>query len=571
MAPSRPLKTQMKRIFTTAVLVAAMTAVPHVAAQGQDANRKSPDDYIGELIAAREWSQREDALRLRIVGFGAPAVNRLVPLLDHEDAGVRRVAGLTLAQFATIEPRYLPTLIAADRRGNGWMPRAIAATGTSEALDYLWLAFERDPDSSSNSQVLSALPRFEEQLKARLLSRIDACRASTDYRPCNGIHDLLGQLRPAYPAWSIAPLAELVTDGKNQRMRTWTLRVLARLRHPLALDEYRRQLNEIARASPRKSSAWQTVDLIRDIARYGDRGSMAGTSITGFLDRRYDAEIREEAARALGRVRHVAAIPALMGTAVDFEDDWVLAYNTTQSLGALRATAARGLLARTARNHWHLAVRRSAGRALGRINGDLALSEPDDTMFGSRLPLQDGPEYAGDRPRWRGSISGEPLVLSSPVDELPIPSGGARKVDLGGPTTAIPEGAIIPMEEGGGKVSLLIPWGGGWLVGTNNGEWGGSLQLVNGTRRVRLATGNVMGGFSWRGRLYILSGIQHLGLDRGRLWEVDLKAGRLKRDTLLPAMATEVVVTDRGAVILRTRGGDVAVSRSGALDRPERY
>lgn len=561
----------MKRKYTTVVLAVAMTTVPHVAAHGLDANRKSLDGYIGELIAASESSQSEDALRTRIVGFGAPAVERLVPLLDHKEARIQRVAGLTLAQFTAIEPRYLPRLIAADRRGNGWLPRAIAATGTSEALDYLWLAFERDPNSSSNSQVLRALPRFGEQLKPRLLSRIEACRVSTNGKPCEGIHDLLGQLRPPYPAWSIAPIAKLVTDGADQGMRTRTLRVLAGLRYPIALEEYHRQLTEFAHAKHGTSSAWQTTDLMRDIGKYGDRARMAGPTIERFLDRHYDPEIREQAALALGRVGYAAAIPSLMRAAVDFEDEWLLAYNTTQTLGVLRATSARGLLARTARNHWHMAVRRSAEHALRRINGGIAPSKSNEAITGPSFLEGYGPEHAEYQPRWQGSTSDDPLVLRAPMDELPVPRIGARKVNLPGPTSAIPKAAIMPMQEGGGRVSLLIPWNGGWLVGTNNGEWGGSLQFVNATRVVRLATDNVIGGFSWGGRLYVLSGIQHLSLDLGRLWEVDLKAGRLKRNIRLPAMVTEVVVTDRDAVILRTRRGDVAIKRTGAVARPERY
>lgn len=559
----------MKRIFVTTVLVAAMIAVPHVAAQGQDANHKSLDDYIAELIAAPQSSQNEDALRARVVMFGAPAVERLVPLLNHQEARVRREAGVTLAQFMTIDPLYLPMLITADRRGNGWMPRAIAATGTSEALEYLWLAFERDPNPSSNTQVLSALPRFGEQLKARLLSRIDTCRMSTDDKSCEGIHDLLGELRPAYPAWSIAPIAGLVTDGTNQMMRVRTLRVLAGLRHPVALEEYQRQLNEIAHAGYGTRSAWQTVELMRGIAGYGDHARMAGPSIESLLDSRYDLEIREQAALALGRIGYVAAIPSLMGTAVDFEDDWLLAYNATQTLGVLRATKARGLLTRTARSHWHMAVRRSAKRALAWINGDPIPSEPDEVVAGSNFFRPYGPEHAGYQPRWSGSIAGGPLVLASPVDELPIPRDGARKIGLHGPKIAIPKDVVLPMQEGGGTVSLLIPWKGGWLVGTNNGEWGGSLQLVGATQRVRLATGNVIGGFTWGGRLYILSGLQHLSLDRGRLWEIDVKAGRLKRDILLPAMPAELIVVDRGVVILRTSRGDVAINPSGALTGPE--
>lgn len=160
--------------------------------------------------------------------------------------------------------------------------------------------------------------------------------------------------------------------------------------------------------------------------------------------------------------------------------------------------------------------------------------------------------------RWEGEVVGPPITVESPLAPVPTKPGSARRLVLPTPKGAIPKEAIIPLAEGGGTVTLLAPWRGGWLVGTDAGEWGGALYLALPGQRITLARGPVLGGFTWRDRLYVLSGLQHLALDRGEVWEVDLGASRLVRRIPLPAMPTEVIVTGEG-MIVRTGRGDVAL------------
>lgn len=167
--------------------------------------------------------------------------------------------------------------------------------------------------------------------------------------------------------------------------------------------------------------------------------------------------------------------------------------------------------------------------------------------------------------RWPGDILPPPLIVEGVLAPGPIVQDGARQLVLPVPNGPIPEGAVRSMEEGGGQVSLLAPWGGGWLVGTDNGEWGGSLYVTDGLEYTRLAQGNVIGGFTWRGTLYVLSGLRHLMLDSGEIWEVDLSVPRLARRIKLPAVPTAVVAMADGTLIFRTNGGDVALLRNGVV------
>jgi hypothetical protein len=128
---------------------------------------------------------------------------------------------------------------------------------------------------------------------------------------------------------------------------------------------------------------------------------------------------------------------------------------------------------------------------------------------------------------------------------------------------------VIPFVDGGGRVTLLAGWHDGWLVGTNNGEWGGALYIARPGQRIMLARGNVIGGFTYRGYLYVLSGLRHLVSDNGELWEVDLKASRLVRRIPLPAQPNDVVVTKSDGVIIRTGRGDVALLPTGQVAPPD--
>jgi len=180
----------------------------------------------------------------------------------------------------------------------------------------------------------------------------------------------------------------------------------------------------------------------------------------------------------------------------------------------------------------------------------------------AQWPGQAGPPAV----RWVVPITGPPLVLLSPLETVPAVREAVRLI-LPQPNGHAPALAVIPFEDGGGPITLLAPWGKGWLVGTNTGEWGGALYISEPGGRTMLAKGNVVGGFSWHGSLYVLSGLRHLMSDVGEIWEVDLRARRLVRRTPLPAQPDEVVVTRAEGIIIRTRQGDVALLPTGKIVR----
>jgi ligand-binding sensor domain-containing protein len=60
----------------------------------------------------------------------------------------------------------------------------------------------------------------------------------------------------------------------------------------------------------------------------------------------------------------------------------------------------------------------------------------------------------------------------------------------------------------------------GVLVGTDDGEWGGTLSLTdaNGIERKRLLDKNVIQLFPWKSGVLVFTGLLHLGTDEGAVW-----------------------------------------------------
>lgn len=185
------------------------------------------------------------------------------------------------------------------------------------------------------------------------------------------------------------------------------------------------------------------------------------------------------------------------------------------------------------------------------------------TTFALALLLFPGAASANERTCAR-EVSSDPLILSSPLDPLPVVREEAREMALPFPPTGLPM-AAPSYDRGVGTMTLVAEVKDGWLVGTNAGEWIGTLAIERSSGRKILAKGNVLGGFMWHGRLYILSGLDHLLSNEGELWEVDLEAERLVRRTRLPAAPMNIVITKNEELVVRTKNGDVMLLNSGAI------
>lgn len=537
---------------------------------------------------------RGDEMYRRITDFGAAAVDALVPMLAAPDPEIRTRAGYLLSSFTEIDPHHLGALIAAHRAGNRWLPRAIAATGSDRALQFLQQALIEDPRLQSNAQVHFALARFGDRVRPFVVAELGRCRTSGNAELCNGLVDLLEEF-PAIPQWALAELAALArTSSASPEVRAGAEIVLIRLRHPAGLEAALRDLEEArsflsgtARGPvhPQLESPglrdMRIALAIRDVGRFAAEARNSVPLLLWFLGRADVPDARAAAALALGSVGDGAAGRSLVALEQAFADDWLLAYNAVESLGRLRLAEARPLLERTSRTHWYRPVRNNAERALNALRGgafersgvprDGAPFEQSDDEDETILYFGDL-RYRGDRdlPSWCDAEAGASVALQQiPLGGLHFPPSGTRFLSFrhGDPGEARSLTAARP-ELARGDVTAVVPTRDGMLIGHARGDEGALFHFDEQGRRRELVRDRVGFGFRLGGRLYFVTGSVHAMSTWGSVWEIDADAARIIRRIRLPAHAYRASVASARAVILETGEGAVAIREDGSLADP---
>ena len=579
----------MRRQIILAALAALAPAAPG-AAQQRPEGCPTAGACIERLLqpGPRPDYEAREAVEKRLRSFGAEAVDALVPLLRHEEAGVRAAAGMALGRFERIDPRHLPALIAAYEAGDGWLPRPIAATGSDEALAFLIRAFLADPRSGSNSQVTMALARFGDRLRPFAEAQFEICRTGGDIILCDGVVDVLEEM-PAFPAWALESLVAVArSETASAQVRNRAEYTLIRNRHPHGLAALTRDLEEARRllSGPAEGPVSDSrVALgVRDVGTYGAAAREAVPLLSWFLAARDLPDTRAAAALALGSIGDRSAAAMLVGLEPAFADDWLLAYNVVESLGRLRIAEARALIARAASGHWYAPVRNNAGRALNALaGGDFA--RPGVPNDGAPYEQSDDPDegtiiyagdlrYRGDRdlPLWCAPERAAAVALrQNPVGAIPWPRAGARSLSPRAPDGAEAQRLRVgrPALEPRARITLVVPTPGGVLIGEKRGDWGGALFHFDAQGGARvLVRDNVSFAFRLGGRLYVVTGDSHALMSDGAVWEIDPEALRVVRRIRLPAEARRAFATSGRALVLATREGALAILENGSLADP---
>jgi hypothetical protein len=62
----------------------------------------------------------------------------------------------------------------------------------------------------------------------------------------------------------------------------------------------------------------------------------------------------------------------------------------------------------------------------------------------------------------------------------------------------------------------------GTIIGTNRGEWGGELIYKNDTLEYTILNENICGIINYNNEIYVLTGLSHLGISKGRIVKLEL-------------------------------------------------
>lgn len=511
----------------------------------------------------------------RLPTFGDPAVEALVPLLSHPHSEVRKRAAFALRRFERIDPRHLPALIDAYRRGETWLPVAIAATGSDDALRFLQQEFSRD---EGDDQVTFAIARFGRRAEPFLVERLMRCRTGCPYDVARRALSVLGELGPM-PQGVDDMVRELALSARTEpKLKRMMQDHLIAQHSPEGLNLL---LGELDAAAAKPESDFDASLALVSLGRFGPAARAAGPRVRPFLARTDWRRARTEAALALGRIGDAEAVPALIALLDEADRDWLLAYNAVEALALLRADGARPRIQALADGHWFKPVRNNARRALNLLSGgEFALPELPRGADVEPEYLSLELRYAADQaaPERDCGFAAADATLDysqNGLQPLPRPPSGHARLNLLAPAATLParyQRSIRELAFAHDVVAFLHPFPAGRLLGTNAGEFGGGVYLLDpGGWPTLLVGDNAQAAFRLDGGTFVATGLAHGISDHGFLWRLEGEGPggvHVSQAVRLPGKPREFAVSSDGSLLIRTEPGDVAIGPDGRPRAP---
>jgi len=579
-----------------AVLFYVVIAAP--ASYGCDSLDACIDQYPEVATDSRAVGPAENDLAEKVHTFGPDAIPHLILLLEHEDPGVRKLAGYTIRDIDELGPEHLEPLMRARENGDGWIPPAIARIGTQEAIEFLAEDLRRRPEV--NTQVTVAFQRLGPR-GAPYIAEMFACMDDCDERVFFVASSVLGEL--GEDAIGVVPrLLEIAADDHYARAGRQQATVGIGQIGPAAAP-YVPELLALREKAPLLSSTVDSVllqigsseavaPLLRalpnnaehvlfNFRRLGKNGYDAGPAVLAYLNDP-DWDIRVTAADALGHIGYTPASPALAKVLAD-QDDWKLVYAASLSLGRLEAVEFIDDLERVRESHWYPPVREIADSAIQLIRTGKAMDEGEwewwqistvenapescKTVSYQAIDEPDGTKlYADDDQEELQKLSYQTAIYSYGAPEGTEP-------DEQGIIEVTDENMVEHVEYVEQVPELASRTPTGWLVGADRGEWGGELVYVpdKGGAMV-LYNENVEDIFPLGGQLVATSGLAHMVGDRGVLLRIgedkegQYSAAPWKR---LPGAPYSSWLIEGGELLINTSGGSVVTDVLGNIRMAE--
>lgn len=491
-----------------------------------------------------------------------------MPLLADPSEDVRLRASSALHEFEELDPRHLPALIAAHKRGLD-VAEAIARTGSEEALRYLESGWSTGDEPN---QTRWALPLLGIRAQPFLLRRLEACRKACSRDEAQSLLYALDRIGPLPEAAKAVIHDVALAPSTEPKLRDEMETQLIDRHDPAAVPILVRRL---AALRGTENEDWGAAHLLEEVYLHEKSArEPAGPYILHYLSQPKLRRARIMAVAAAWVTGYRAAVPALRALLAEAESDWLLAYDSIYALARLGGSEARPEIARLAREHWYRPVRNQARRALNRFDGGRIelpeLSGKEDRSYHSGDLHFDVDLDRADDCRFDRAAETLRAGREAPVP-VRWPRAGAVRVELEPPPESVPEplgkGEALPAY---GAVTLDWRRRDGRILGVDGGHWiGGIYEIDAGGARRPVLTENVLAVFAVPGSLFVVvKGFS--SEENGDLWRLSpTKPFRILDGPLrLPATPTHYALTSDHSLLIRTMRGDLSVSRKGRPLRP---
>jgi HEAT repeat protein len=501
-------------------------------------------------------TKKEQALAKELQGIGAEAIPLLLPLLADENEAIRQLASYTLRDMDGLTEEHLDALIAACRRGEGWIPPAIARVGTPRAVNFLVEELVRQ--RKTQNQLTWAIEILGEKAVPALV-QIYQRETDWDEELEQTMQSVMGSLGMKAAA-AVDPLLAIVLDDTQpaakrrraivalgsigepeairrlqQRKDYWELRGDSTLTRSVEEALVKVGVSEavpiLTRELKESADPFRTTLIMRDLARLSERGVSAGPAVIEYLNNA-DWDLRVAAARTLGFIGYQASASTLIPL-LKCKEDWRLVLCTAESLGRLQNEEALRSLEDVSKGYWYPPVRDAARGAIAAIrrldsqkdNSTEALSKID-TFFDYKL--MDEKVASLDEK--------EEQLLRLPV-------------------------AVKPAQR------LAVD--NGHFIATDNGEWGGETKFIdsNGVSHL-VVKENTQAVYRTPDGALAVTGLAHMDFNAGAIYRLIRKpdgswSGEKWR--VLPGAPRFSRMLEGRNLFVSCYGGIVAISREGEI------
>lgn len=557
---------------------------------------------------SRYPSKPEQAIILKLLALGDDAMPLIVQLLENDDALVARVGAVALSEANRIDAKYLPKIIKGLEKDVDWLAPALAKVGTLEAAE---VALKRYlfANSNSRSQDAFALQLFGRKAFPAILKAIN-CEFGCDEETYSSLGKAVGAMKDDR-AEAAKILIGIVEDKtRAESVRLGALQMIGFLDTPglvveanlLTLRETTSQFADVANQAligiKSKHAGQIYADILTkefdqsnltEVAQLGKAGYDAGEVITRQLNGK-DIATTVLATRALGFIEYTPAaqqlIPFLTAPA-NAQLSWVAA----ESLGRMKAEVAIPALKNAAQNHWFPPVRDAAKKAIDHI--ETGKDYPDESNINYIAFKSFTYEAFGLKACENVTLAktAEPkehkLYRSNAAQELAglaypsvILSYGAN--DEAQQKAADPDGIIVVNDQNIVEhrqeikqvPSVALRVDGGWLAGSNRGEWGGELvYIADNGKSTQLLDTNIEDIYQLGDRYIATAGLAHLFMNDGMIYQLmqtENGAWQAKEWLMLPGAPETSWLVETGEILINTNdGGSILLAKNGTMRMAE--
>lgn len=549
-------------------------------------------------------SRAEQAIIKKLLEFGDDAMPLIVQLLENKDELIARIGAVALTNAKSIDKKYLPQIVRGLKRDVSWLAPALARVGTPKAAEIAVQKFLTTRSSPHNQEAV-AIQLFGKKIFPAVLKAVKCgfgCNDQTYYL----LGFVLGEMdeQRADAAKLLIGVAE--DSSQPEKIRKGVLHMISYLDKPALIIESKllrikkmepgltgevnraligiksRHAGKIYAEMLAKTS---DVYILRDIAELGAGGNDAGKPIANLLNSK-DMEKRREAARTLGFIEYTPAAPRLMQL-LNEPSDVILNWVAAESLGRMKSQKAIPALRDAAQNHWYPPVREAAKKAVEYIQSgktyknkfhrnnflfDYFSYEHFDmgackniTIKARHEPKDQKlyPSYANQKLK---SLAYPAVILGYGAKDEE-----QQKKDNPGGIIEVNNNNIVEYRHPIKQVpTVALRTKGGWLAGSDRGEWGGELVYIpDNAKAFKILDENIENIYQFGGQYIVITGLAHLMTNEGLVYKLFRdEAGVWHAEVwrVLPGAPRSSGLVETGEIVIHTvDGGSILLSKNGSM------